>query len=389
MDKRDTIKDNIKSPSYSSGVASGYNSSGTNFTSPNKAFSDTYDIPHMDSYKSELVHDEALAQEILNKAGPAFTYQRKNHSHDVGALNTHGFNSSSSNFGKLGSPNSKLLVESNSAINQDADPIIISKPNSQNVVYKQQVNIRYLQPPTPPPPAPIIIREKQLSPPPRQPPIVIRQTAPPPPTPPPLTIRERAPTPPPVFEPQIIERPVPAPPAPPRQVIIERVPAPPAKPRPIIYEKWLPYKTTERPVIIQKIKQQAQQPPPKNVIIEYDTPKAVAVRQVIEEGIFRVDPATYEANSAANGEVRIVDRITDLPIENSRILSQLKLESASKTYDRPDELYAELINSSNGFQSFNENVEYETLTATVPESLAEKLLSDARAAGALKTLNKF
>lgn len=33
---------------------------------------------------------------------------------------------------------------------------------------------------------------------------------------------------------------------------------------------------------------------------------------------------------------------------------------------------------------FSDNVEYETLTVTVPESLAEKLLSEARTAGALK-----
>ncbi|CAF0719722.1 unnamed protein product [Brachionus calyciflorus] len=379
-------KNSIKSPSNSSGVASGYNSSGTNFTSPNKATGDNYDLPINDSFKSDMIHDELLAQEILSQAGPANTYQRRNHSHDVGNIASNGYSGSATSINRQ---SSNFLVESVSGINQDADPIIITKPNSQNVVYKQQVNIRYLQPPTPPPPAPIIIREKQLSPPPRQPPIIIRQTAPQAPTPPPLTIRERAPTPPPVYEPQIIERAVPAPPPPPRQVIIERVPAPPAKPRPIIYEKWLPYKTTERPVIIQKIKQAPQQPSPKNVIIEYDTPKAVAVRQVIEEGIFRVDPATYEINDASHGEIRIVDRITDLPIENSRILSQLKLEASSKTYDRPDDFYAELINSTNGCQNFNDNVEYDTLTVTVPESLAEKLLSDARAAGALKPLTKF
>ncbi|RNA21205.1 hypothetical protein BpHYR1_024281 [Brachionus plicatilis] len=377
-----TIKEAIKSHSYSSGVASGYNSSSVNFVSPNKArMADFQDLG--ENYKSNLVHDEKFAQEILSKAGPSITYQRKNHSHEIG-LNSNGYQANSSNLDRMASLTSKLISESNSGINLDEDPIIITKPNSQNVVYKQQVNIRYLQPPTPPPPAPIIIREKQLSPPPRQPPIIIRQTAPAAPTPPPLTIRERAPTPPADLEPQVIERSVQAQPPPPRQVIIERVPAPPTKPRPIIYEKWLPYKNVERPVIIQKIKHVQQQPPPKNVIIEYETPKAVAVRQVIEEGIFKVDPTTYEKNPISNGEVRIVDRITDLPIENSRILAQLKLESASKTYERPDEIYSEFLNATTGFQSNNDNVEYETLTATVPESLAEKLLSDARAAGALK-----
>jgi hypothetical protein len=41
-------------------------------------------------------------------------------------------------------------------INSDSDPIIIKKPNNEQIVYKQNVFIRWLQPPTPPPPAPII-----------------------------------------------------------------------------------------------------------------------------------------------------------------------------------------------------------------------------------------
>lgn len=42
------------------------------------------------------------------------------------------------------------------ALNQDPNPIIIKKQNNEEVVYKQNVYIRWLQPPTPPPPAPII-----------------------------------------------------------------------------------------------------------------------------------------------------------------------------------------------------------------------------------------
>ncbi len=41
-------------------------------------------------------------------------------------------------------------------INQDPNPIVIKKQNNEEVVYKQNVYIRWLQPPTPPPPAPII-----------------------------------------------------------------------------------------------------------------------------------------------------------------------------------------------------------------------------------------
>ena len=79
------------------------------------------------------------------------------------------------------------------------------------------------------------------------------------------------------------------------------------------------------------MRQPAPQPPPKNVIIEYERPRAVAIRQVIEEGVFRCDPATYHSQPhLTGGEVRFVDRITDLPIENSRVLAQLRLDDECK-----------------------------------------------------------
>jgi hypothetical protein len=40
------------------------------------------------------------------------------------------------------------------------NPQVIYKPNNQEIVYKQNIMVRWLQPPTPPPPAPIIIRGK-------------------------------------------------------------------------------------------------------------------------------------------------------------------------------------------------------------------------------------
>jgi hypothetical protein len=42
----------------------------------------------------------------------------------------------------------------------NTNPQVIYKPNNQEVVYKQNIMVRWLQPPTPPPPAPIIIRGK-------------------------------------------------------------------------------------------------------------------------------------------------------------------------------------------------------------------------------------
>jgi len=51
---------------------------------------------------------------------------------------------------------------------QDNPPVRVVKPSTQNVVYRKEIRIRYLQPPTPPPPAPIIIREKHIPPKPPQ-----------------------------------------------------------------------------------------------------------------------------------------------------------------------------------------------------------------------------
>ncbi len=39
-------------------------------------------------------------------------------------------------------------------------PQVIYKPSNQDITYKQNIYIRWLKPPTPPPPAPIIVRGK-------------------------------------------------------------------------------------------------------------------------------------------------------------------------------------------------------------------------------------
>lgn len=431
----------------------------------------SFNVPETERLSLPLVHDENLVNEVLAKAGPAYTYQRSEFKNDIGSLasefkQTVQLNSNTSildDFDENGNIITGSFQEysNNSSINQDPSPVRIVKPNNQkDVVYKQQVNIRYLQPPTPPPPAPIIIREKQLASPPKQPPIIIRQTAPAPSTPAPLIIREKAPTPPPASEPTVIERPIPAEQPLPRQVIIERIPAPPPKPRQIIYEKWLPYKSTNRPVIVQKLKPKPAQEAPKNVIIEYERQNAVSVRQVLEEGVFRVDPKTYQSylnNGESNSEIRYVDRITDLPIENSKVLEKLSLDSSNnlnsmytkyQSYNHIDnmntsnlerESYYEFLNkflspsaanmteasqsSSNLSQQLNSSAQpsfssiydrknnssspnshfkftqsnaayqhasdYETITTSVPESLANKIIAEARSAGAINKTSKY
>jgi hypothetical protein len=119
-------------------------------------------------------------------------------------------------------------------INEDPTPIRMVR-QVEPVCAKQNIRVRYLQPPELPTPPPIIVRERQMTPPPPPPPLYIRQHMPAPPTPPPLVIRERPPCPPEMPQQTVIEKVIPAPPPPPRQVIIERIPAP-EKPREVIYE---------------------------------------------------------------------------------------------------------------------------------------------------------
>jgi hypothetical protein len=47
-------------------------------------------------------------------------------------------------------------------LNNDPNPQIITKPNPDQITYKQNVSVRYLIPPTPPPPGPLIVRGQQF-----------------------------------------------------------------------------------------------------------------------------------------------------------------------------------------------------------------------------------
>ncbi|CAF1295087.1 unnamed protein product [Didymodactylos carnosus] len=81
-------------------------------------------------------------------------------------------------------------------INVDPNPELIVRSNGQRVKYRQDVSIRYLRPPTPPPPGPIIIREVYAPSRPVAPPVILRQRPRRPRTPSPIIIRERPPDPP-------------------------------------------------------------------------------------------------------------------------------------------------------------------------------------------------
>jgi hypothetical protein len=181
-------------------------------------------------------------------------------------------------------------------LNQDPVPEHIRRHNNDRITYRQDVAIRYLQPPTPPPPGPVIVREIRAPQPPEAPPLVIQQRPPVPTTPPPIVIRERPPIPPPVEPPRIVNKYLPAPPPPPRKVVVERQAPLPQKPQPIIIEKWLPYRPPpERRVVVERAQPLIPRPPRKNTVITYDPPHVDLVKNVRDLGIVRVDPHMYAA----------------------------------------------------------------------------------------------
>lgn len=131
--------------------------------------------------------------------------------------------------------------------------------------------------------------------------------------------------------------------------------------------------------------------------------------------------------------MRYVERITDLPIEHSAILEKYHSEasnnaSTKKKYtpeqesEKYDHFYNEYFNperngdeanvqkqnalnrkskpykntnqfkaasTSGNYASSNQNLEYETISTSVPESLAKKIIEEAEAAGAINRTTKF
>ncbi|CAM4940937.1 unnamed protein product [Rotaria socialis] len=167
--------------------------------------------------------------------------------------------------------------------------------NSDKIIYNQRVGIRYLRPPTPPSPGPLVFREIQSTPTDELPPLLLSTTPPiPPRTPSPIVVRERPPTPPEYQPTEIITKKLLRGPTPLRRVILRHASPLPAKPRPVIIEKWLPYKEAkERRVLYQRMQQ--TRPAQHNLIFRCEPPQ-VKIKQKIEHiGCFRVDPKVYTA----------------------------------------------------------------------------------------------
>ncbi|CAF1125904.1 unnamed protein product, partial [Brachionus calyciflorus] len=76
-----------------------------------------------------------------------------------------------------------------------------------------------------------------------------------------------------------------------------------------------------------------KQPAPKNVIIDYESPRVNIDRRVYDEGIIKInDPDNY-VTARPNGELRLVNRINDLPITN--LVSSNTIYQPQWTHVRP------------------------------------------------------
>ena len=196
-------------------------------------------------------------------------------------------------------------------------PPRIVRKQSKDFVVKQQIDIQLLRPPTPPPSAPIIIREiRHKAPAPVQPIRThqklentgqIRLSK----TPSPIVFRERPPTRPAqefFSQPTIIYRQLPTPPPitpSPPTVFVERLRSSASaiiqKPAPILIEKWLPYPPEQQRQIIYE----RASPLPirsrrhtdnkaKKVIVEYDNVNVIVDKNVQQrKDIKRVNPEHY------------------------------------------------------------------------------------------------
>ena len=175
-------------------------------------------------------------------------------------------------------------------INDDSNPEVIHK-RINKVQYTQEVAVKYLNPPLPPKPGDLIIRESQSQVPPA-PPVVIRQEGERASTPTPLVLRERPPRAPQPIPEQVVEVEG-APVAPPvRRVVVEKLSNLPPKPQNVIVERWLPYKQQKRRVVYERTCAAAP-PNPRNLIIEWEAPEVEVVKVCKDLGVVDADPEEY------------------------------------------------------------------------------------------------
>ncbi|UJR35351.1 hypothetical protein I4U23_028109 [Adineta vaga] len=234
--------------------------------------------------------DEVTADQIIRSLSPSeLTSQYQ--SVDVHTTSNSVIDEPISAFVQTASYNNNLYQDPNG-------PEIIRRPAVQGpVTYKQNVSVRFLQPPPVPPPGPLIIKEVRPPQPPAPPPLIIRQRAPPLPTPPPLIFRERPPKVPSPVPTQTVIKKLPSTPVPPRSIIVERFPPIPPRPRDIIIERWLPYpkEPQKRKIITHRAPPPPTYPQPRNTIIVHEPIQVNVVRQIHRLDVQVQNPQDYIA----------------------------------------------------------------------------------------------
>ncbi|CAF1205013.1 unnamed protein product [Adineta ricciae] len=261
---------------------------------------DTNNITSADSFNQNGVRieevDDATANQIIQSlSSSSLTSQYR--SVDVGASNNATVvEEASSALASTTNYNNNLYQDPNG-------PQIIRRPAAQGpLTYRQNVSVRFLQPPPVPSPGPLIIKEVRPPQPPPPPPLVIRQHAPPCPQPPPLVLRERPPQVPTPIPTQTVIRKLPPTSPPPRSIIVERYPPVPARPRDIVIERWLPYskETQKRKVITYRAPPPPSYPQPRNTIIVYEPVQVNVIRQIHRLGVQPQNPQEYVAQYGHN-----------------------------------------------------------------------------------------
>jgi len=178
-------------------------------------------------------------------------------------------------------------------INDDTNPEVVRlrHPNCADRV--QQLAIKYLKPPRPPTPGPIVIKQEPNVPTAPAPPIIIRQLAPEPCQPPPVVVRERPPAPPEPIGPKTVVIPGQRLPPPPRRVIIEKLAQAPPQLQAVTVERWLPYDKRERRVVLEKKPCDPCVEKPKNIIFEWEPQCVNQTTEVRDLGLEEADPQQY------------------------------------------------------------------------------------------------
>jgi hypothetical protein len=178
-------------------------------------------------------------------------------------------------------------------INIDPNPELVKLKYPKCIDRIEAKAVKFLRPPTPPPPGDIVITQLPDYQPPEAPPIIIRQLAEDHCDPKPKIIRERPPTPPEVLEPKNIYLPGKILDPPPRRVIIEKLAKQPDEIQGITVERWLPYEEQKRKVIFNDAQPVQPINVEKNIEYVWEAPCVEKRIEFQNHGVETVDPVAY------------------------------------------------------------------------------------------------